>query len=251
MKFFLRALHAETLKLKRTLALHMVFVAPLVVVFVQFMFLLERTRNTQRPTANGWTVMANGALALWAILMLPLFVTLEAALVSSIEHSEKHWKHLYALPLPRWSIYGAKWTASACLIGASSLVLWLGTIGAGLALGLLRPDLGFSGPTPWILVFRTAMLMYLAAWLMISIHTWICVRTPSFALTSGTGIAATVAGGLIANSEKWSKFYPWSLQINIIAGNGRHAAFVLALGIVGGIVLAIAGCLETTRRDVI
>lgn len=40
------------------------------------------------------------------------------------------------------------------------------------------------------------------------------------------------------------------MQINIIAANGRHASFVLLLGIIGGLALAVAGCLETTRRDV-
>ena len=53
-------------------------------------------------------------LNLWAILALPLFITLETALLAQTEHSEKHWKHLFALAVPRWVYYAAKWLTGRC-----------------------------------------------------------------------------------------------------------------------------------------
>src|SRR5690349_16013582 len=106
MTSLLRALHAELLKLKRTLAVRMIFVAPLLVALLQFFIAL----NQRRVPANFklWEAVFRNGLTVWAIFMLPLLITLETALLTGIEHSEKQWKHLLALPVPRYTIYAAK-----------------------------------------------------------------------------------------------------------------------------------------------
>ena len=89
-----RALSAEILKLKRTLALWLVVIAPSVIVVTRF---LEWTRYGERMVyldVNPWTRFAQSILTIWGMLMLPLFIILEMALLSSYEHAEKQWKHL-------------------------------------------------------------------------------------------------------------------------------------------------------------
>src|SRR5258708_39860239 len=130
MRMLLRALSAETLKLKRTLAVWVVAGAPMVVILLTVLVLLNPPRgSTQVDVLKG---MNQGSIGVWAVFMLPLFIVLETALVSAIDHNSKSWKHLYAMPIPRWAIYTAKLFAGLALTAASTLVLWLGLVVTGL-----------------------------------------------------------------------------------------------------------------------
>ena len=105
-----RALSAEALKLRGTLAMWMCLIAPAVVVglyVLQITFRDIPARPNIDP-ATAWQGFAYSAFGLWAFLMLPLFVTLQSALLAGLEHGERQWKHLLALPLPRATHYFAK-----------------------------------------------------------------------------------------------------------------------------------------------
>lgn len=104
---FARVLWTETLKIRRTLAVWMVLIAPLTVVTLQFMVLWQRPGMAAR-SSEPWMGLARGIFGLWGALMLPLFLTLEAALLAGLEHGENNWKTLFALPAPRWHFYMAK-----------------------------------------------------------------------------------------------------------------------------------------------
>jgi hypothetical protein len=70
---------------------------------------------------------------------------------------------------------------------------------------------------------RILWLVYLIFLVILSIHTWIALRFHSFTVAVGVGMAAAIA------------WLPWAL----------------AVGILGGLALAVAGCWEVTRRDVL
>jgi hypothetical protein len=247
-KDYFRAISSEVLKMKRTLALWLVIVAPLSVILLQFLVVVRPSFNF-RAGMVPWLQLTNNIISLWALLMLPLFVTLESALVSNLEHGEKQWKHLFALPVSRQAIYLAKLTVNFSLIALSSLLLWLVGIGSGYLLHLLRPSLGFGTSAPWVGMFQKVALVYLAVWLIIALHTWISLRWPSVVLAIGIGMTATVAGFLIANSGRWAKFYPWTLQINVIANNSANLRIAIIWSVIGALVIGAFGCWEMTRRD--
>ena len=82
--------------LRRTLALTLAFVVPLSIVAPRW----PCSWIVARPTASTWMPASRHAglirqnMNWWSLLMLPLFVTLEAALVASVERSGDHWKQL-------------------------------------------------------------------------------------------------------------------------------------------------------------
>lgn len=250
MKQLIRAISSETLKLKRTLALAMVFVAPLVVVLLQFMMIWQRNGMSEGFRRNPWGMFQAGTFSLWAVGMLPLFITLETALLAGLEHGPKSWKHLFALPVPRSVIYTAKLLVTAALIALSCLVLAAGTIAGGYGLSFLKAGADFSSGPHWAELATGTLSMFLASWLLIALHSWIALRWPSFALASGVGMAATVGTALISNSERFWKFYPWALPIHASMG-AQTAALALTLGAFGGLVLAVFGCWDVVRRDVL
>jgi hypothetical protein len=257
-----RALWAETLKMKRTLALWLALIAPFLIVMLQFLIYYDRGQHMIREGQNAWFWFAQQTFVFWSLLMLPLFVPLETALLSGLEHGSDHWKHLFALPLPRWTVYAAKQVAGLALIGLGMLALAGLSVLAGLGLRILKPGMGFEAPIPLLRILEFAGLIYLASWLITALHTWVGMRWRSFVVAMGFGVAMTVAGTVVINTD-WANLYPWTLPVFVANGFMRGGAMFpelasevkplaeLAVGSLGGLVVAVLGCWEFTRRDVL
>jgi lantibiotic transport system permease protein len=105
----LRVLHAEVLKMKRTIALKMVVLSPAVVVPL-ILFLASQAQFSmlnRNGISNEWAQLTRSNLLFWALLMMPLYITLETAVMAGLDHSENQWKSLLARPVPRWTLYVA------------------------------------------------------------------------------------------------------------------------------------------------
>ena len=242
----IRALHAELLKLKRTLAVRVIFVLPFFVAILQF-FVIWRTKKFA-PGFDLWQTHPENSFQIWAIFMMPLLITLETALLNGIEHSDKQWKHLFALPVPRSSIYLSKFIVALGLILVSTMVLALLTVIVGVVAVSLKPELAaITRPVPYFTIAKHATFVWLAGWFITAIHTWISMRWAGFAIALGAGIGGTFFA-LFAASASLGKYYPWLLPMNLFLA-GRFTTALL-LGIGGGILAALLGCFEFVRRDV-
>ena len=241
----LRVLHAELLKLKRTIAFRVIFVAPVLVALLQFLVLLKTRQFGQ--SFSLWDTMPRSTLSVWAVFMLPLLITLETSLISGIEHGEKQWKHIFALPVRRHTVYLAKFTIAQLLILTSTAILCALTVLVGLVGMKLRPELADSGSPHYGWLFRYGMLVWLASWLILAIHTWIAIRWSSFTIALSAGIGGTFFA-VFAASAQLSKYYPWLLPLNVFSDDRFAAA--LTMGVIGGVVVMSAACFELARRDV-
>jgi hypothetical protein len=243
--FLLRALHAEILKLKRTLAFRMIFVAPLLVAALEFFVIWNQKRFN--ANFNLWDTMPKAALGVWAVFMLPLLIALETALLNGVEHGEKQWKHILALSVPRYAVYVAKLLVAHALALASTLFLSALTALIGLALIRIRPEMPHTNAIPYGWLLKYAVFVWLAAWLITAIHMWISARWAGFTLALGAGVGGTFFA-IFAASAQIGKYYPWLLPVNVFSEERRGAA--LLLGVIGGVVAAVIGCAEFVRRDV-
>jgi lantibiotic transport system permease protein len=242
------ALYSELLKLKRTLALWMAFVTPLAI--IALVSAASYLRPPADATTNGWEWYPNIIISLWALLMLPLFIALETALLSGMESTEKHWKHLFALPVPRSTFYLAKLLTTLAIIGLGSLVLWVGMIAAGWLLGQIRPDLGLHMPIPWFDLFRMIANPFLAAWLVLAFQFWLSMRWQNFTLSVGFAMTATVLSGFVINSQEYAPWYPYALPAiatNLMRNNAEQ---VVVYGFCAGLMVALIGMWDVVRRDV-
>jgi lantibiotic transport system permease protein len=267
-----RSIRVELLKLRRTLALWVSLLVPLVVIVMTAAMNFARARETQfvldRP--NGWdSLMLDQTLVLWCFVLLPLFVTLETALLAGVEHRENAWKHLFALPVPRWTVYVSKLLVSFALVCLSSVVLALGTGLQGLTIAVLRPDLGLTRPVPWELILLRNFGFVPVVLLMIAIQMWVAVRWRSFSVPMGLGVIGTLVSIMLLRTLKnslstphgpfFASIFPWSLPYVVIAPQAYTnvpettpvlRATALFVGVMGGLVASILGCWETSRRDV-
>ena len=252
MTALVRALYAETLKLKGTLALWMCLVAPAVVValyVLQISFAhLPAARGAPDP-ALAWEMYCKSVLGLWTFLMLPLFVTLESALLAGLEHGERQWKHLLALPLPRGAHYFAKLAALAVLVALGFVALVALIPLGGLLLPVLKPAFGLAGPPPWAFLLESAGNAYLASLLVVAISCWVAVRWSSFTVAVSVGMSATVMGFLIGQSARFGHWYPWSMPMQVLAGKGQWTGFVMTAGVLGFAVVGALALLDFHRRE--
>jgi hypothetical protein len=245
------ALAAERLKLRRTLALRMSLVTPAVVValcVLQFGLTKIPIGPADAGPEQVWKSFAGASFALWAFLMLPLFVTLEAALLAGIEHNDRQWKHLLALPVPRSVHYLAKWVALVgLLLGAAVVFVVLIALG-GWVLMPLRPESGLAGWPPWGWLLQRSLGVVAAALFMAALQLWVAIRWSSFTIAVAVGMSATVAGFLIGQS-RFGHWYPWTLPVQLFAQEGRHAAFALAASALGAAAVLAFSLWELSRRE--
>jgi hypothetical protein len=253
MTALVRALKAETLKMKRTLALWLAIIAPLGMVGLQFLVVYQRAEYYLRQIENAWVRFGQEMFVFFGFLIVPLFVALETALLGGLEHRSNQWKHLYALPQPRWTVYAAKQLMGMALIALSMAGLVGFSVLAGLVLRMLMPDVGFDAAIPWDLFLKYGVMVYLASWLIISLHTWVAIRWQSFVVAMAVGILMTVSGMIVISSD-WGSFYPWAMP-GLLANTFNKGEPILLkeliVSVVGGIVVALLGCWEVTRRDVL
>lgn len=189
----------------------------------------------------------------WSLLVLPLFVTLETALLSGLEHRSNQWKYLHALPVSRWSIYASKFLLGASIIGLGILALVGFTIVAGLLFRFLKPGLGFEAPVPWAMMAKYAATVYISSWLMIAIQSWVGLRWFSFVVATSFGIVMTISGMIFVNTG-WGRLYPWAIP-GLIANGFNTGMPVLpletAVGCVGGLFVAMIATWHLSRREIL
>ena len=264
MTYVFRAVYAEFLKVRRTLALWVAAIAPAVIAGLQMLMLYQRRDLylARGFETTAWLEFGQMTLVFWALLMLPLFITLEVALIANWEHKSNHQKHLFALSIPRGALYAAKQICGMAIVGLSFLVLVVLLVLSGWALRLLVPGMGFEAAPPVGEFLRFAAFLFLGSWLFIAMQTWVAQRWSSFAVASSVGIALTIAGALIIQSE-WAGLYPTTMPIlvangysdtirplNILAEGVRPVKELLA-GSLGGVVAAALGGWDVIRRDVL
>lgn len=250
-----RALYAEWLKTRRTLAFTLIFMTPLAIVVLSTLNFLRASAFFFSEDIAAWEWLIRNTFGLWALLLLPLFIALQAALLAGLEHQNGGWKHLFSLSVPRWSIYAAKQIMVLLIVGASHLFLVLGVLTSGALLQLfnIRPEISF-GTIPWDEFLMSAIVMYIGTWLMIVIHSWIAMRWQQFTVAIGVALVALVAGFMIANVDLGILF-PWSMPILSIAtifdNQGEGLFTILVLNVVGLVALTPIVCWDVIRRDVV
>ncbi len=245
-----RAVYAETLKLKRTLALWMALGAPL---FVCAMFLAAGLKMKELPGAynkDGWAWLISNTSIFWSVMVLPMTIALIAGLVTSYEHNSLGWKHLFALPVRRYAIISTKFIAHHALLIASTATIVLGIWGAGSLIHLFRPEFGFSFRPPFGEIAEMFLKYYLASWLVLAVLQWLAIYKPNFTLTLGVGIAGTFAG-MVSATGWFQKLWPWKLIANTQAAIPGVPELALLLGLGGGLVCTVIAVIHLSRREVV
>jgi len=243
----LRAISAEHLKLKNTLAIRLALAGPVLLVLLHIGIYLTRGEMLEDHDGHRLEGFARGIMTTWTLLFFPLWVALATALIASIDHRENHWDHLFALPIGRQSLYAAKWFVAAELTVLGSLAIPILGIAGAILLKAVHPD--WRGePLPAAMLFVDILRNSVAALLLLSIQFWLSLRWRSFVLPLAVGVGGILSAVVVIQAPmKYLIIYPWTTSA--AAASPTHPVLALAWGLVGGLALVAAACSSLARRD--
>lgn len=244
-----RVLATEIFKLRRTLALWMVLVSPLVMVLLEFAIIAKGTRVSIPAGKDVWPVMVKQTVEVWTLLMMPMFLTLETSLLAGLEHTGNNWKSLLALPAPRWTIYVSKLVVTICLLWAAHAVLVGGTVGSGALLKLIYPNLNL-GSMPLQPFVAPMLRVSVSALLAVAIQHWVSLRWHSYPVAIGFGMSVMLIGIFAVQSNAIGSWFPWSLPIRAVLDGAAGQDRITVTAVVGALSAAMLGCWQFVRREI-
>jgi hypothetical protein len=244
-----RVLSTEYLKLKRTLALWMMVVSPLVMVLLQFAISYKGAHGFIENGKDAWPPMVRQTVEVWTLLMMPMFVTLETSLLAGLENTGKNWKSLLALPAPRWTVYISKLVVTISLLWLAHALLIGGTIGSGMLLKLMHPNLNL-GSMPLNPFVVPMLRVSVSALLAVTIQHWVSLRWHSYTVAMGFGMCAMIIGVFAVQSKVFGAWFPWSLPIRAVLDGATGLDRITAVAVAGAAVAATLGCWEFVRREI-
>lgn len=252
MKNILDLLKVELIKIRRTLLYYLCLGAPVLIsIFMFFIFCYGGEDLANQSDEDMWLFFTRLTLTYWGLFFLPLFVTLQSALLAGIEHKNRMWKMLYAQPARKLDILTAKFLAEFIVIGTSQILMIPLTILSGLILRKLNPNLGFTPEIPLGIIVLLNLVVIELSFLIITLHTWASLKWENFVTSITAGFVATVSGVIVMNSDI-AAFYPWAMPGLIINHIFRwdipwiNMAYSLGLGII----IMLIGLLDLYRKEV-
>lgn len=213
----LRLLAAERLKLRRSAAVRVVWLLPLVFLVFDYRAFGRFVSGAQTLPPQVLALLPDQPLhslaVLWAGFLHPLTLALLPPLLLRPEHRFGMWKHLHTLPAGRRNLYLAKALTLLVLHGAILLVLALGLRVEWEVIGLLKPQAAFA--FPWARVFRVLGWMYLGSLPVLLFYLWVADRIRASAVTILLGLVGLMLTIALAGREMdplWQRdLIPWVL----------------------------------------
>lgn len=204
---------AEHAKLKRTLARGLSFAVPLCALLLSLFVLGNLESVAAAKDLPLWQTYLDSLLRIWASFLLPFMVTLQAVLLAQLEHANRQWKYLLALPVPRASLYIAKTVNLFALVVLAHVLLWLMAMVTCVMAGMAEGS--FSEITSFLtrhLAATCAATLVLAA-----VQLLVAIVIESFVAAISIGLLATLVALLGANTMgSAADYFPWSMPLRAL-----------------------------------
>src|SRR5262249_33875729 len=131
-------LTSEVIKSRRSAPVRLAVAAPLLLLVLELLSLFAQRQIAPTNPARLWNSLLTFGWIFWLGLFTPALIVFEAIALAGMEHSGRHWKQLFALPIPRWKIFAAKMLFCGSLVALSFLVFAMTSIGAVLLFSAVR-----------------------------------------------------------------------------------------------------------------
>ncbi len=200
MQGFFLSLQSEFYKTRSTLAFLSAILLPLVLcILISIGFYTHADKIILLSPKMQWFRFSGAFLGVMGSLILPILIIFQTFSVNNIEHRAEMWKSLYSLPLPKWSIYSAKYIY-VVFLNALCLTLFASFIVAsGHLLNVLNPDLKFNQFNISGILFKLHLKLFLASLGILSIQFLFSLLWADFLKPMGIGFVLTVFGIITAN----------------------------------------------------
>ena len=203
------SLKSEFYKSRKTLAFWASILLPLVLctmVTAGFYFESKKILGMHYPPNVLWANYSGSILGVMGMLILPFYVIFMAFSVNNIEHKNDTWKSLFAQPLPKFSIYTAKYLYAVLLIFIC-LTLFAGlTFAYGHILHALNNKYKFNEYSPVEMLSTLYLKVFFSSLGILSVQFIISLIWSDFLKPMGIGFIGVIAG-IITATKGWEYAY--------------------------------------------
>lgn len=227
MKYLYNALVAEYIKIRKTLGMWSALIAPFFMVTINFLIFYNRPELFESAEKNPWIEFTLFSVNSWSILMMPMFITLLTFYVNYTEHRASGWKFIYSLPLPKLSVYSAKFVISLLIFFVMMLLYYVLNLTAIHALSAIYPNVPFESTDQTSKLFFYFSKMSMASIGILSIQFFVSLLVHNFIFPIGFGVFATIANAVLMRWEH-SHYIPYSYPFFSIQGlfGGNQTWFI-------------------------
>lgn len=227
MNIWVACVCAEYAKLKRTLARGLAIAAPVCAVLLSLFVLANLDAIAASKAVPRWQAYLDPLLRMWAGFLLPIMVTLQAVLIAQLEHANRQWKYLLALPISRTSLYAAKSVNLFWLVLLGHVALWFLALVACAAFGLAQ---GALDEVSWFLAGKLSATL-VGGLVLAAVQLLLSIRMDSYIGAIGVGLVATMVALFGAGAMgKAAGYFPWSMPLHALQQSFGvwHVSAVLA-----------------------
>lgn len=226
----IRLLRIEFLKTRRSLALLMVFVCPLVVVLLNFLIQMKSKR-----TVN-WDMYWMGQTAVWTYFMYPLYIALLTALLNGNEHRNGTWRVMLTLPISSAQLYIAKFLLAWLLLLVSNIALFIFSAVSIQVLGAI----GVDTVGAYHYAFATSLwALMVSALPILVVQHWVSWHVPNIVAPLTLSVIATMGILQVGQSKDWI-YHPWTYVMAALnASEPATRSHAMELGLSIGLLMAL------------
>ena len=220
MKGFILSFRSEFYKTRKTMGFWSAVLLPLFICTLLFIGFFNKSDHlANQPGMMAWLQFAGAILAVMGSLLLPMLIVFVSYSVNSIEHKADTWKSLFSLPIPKWSVYSAKYVYALFLVFLCLALFMLFTLGFGNLLSMLKPELKFNEYHIEKILTQIYLKLLLSSLGILSIQFLLSLLFRDFLKPMGIGFAATIAGVIFANVDwRYAYLFPYSHPMLTIKG---------------------------------
>ncbi len=247
----MRAFSVELIKIRRTKAIAAAIGAPAFVAFVALMIHLnypEKLIESDQP----W-VLVFRITNLWGLLLSTLIISLVCYLVNNVEHKGNAWKHMYALPVQRGSLYFGKLLVCLSLSLLSIIVLFVLLYFIAFLMAYLYPEIAFSEHAIHSKIIIVFLKLSIASFVVVQLQFLISKVYHNFMIPLGVGILATFS---VIALQQWKYIYlfPYAFTNivvrDLLIENNVFWQVELILSVIIGLILLLGGLYWNQKRDI-
>ncbi|MFC4767343.1 ABC transporter permease [Effusibacillus consociatus] len=239
---FFRVLQVECLKLKRSKIFLLVLLGPFLILSMQFLNFTLRYNLLVKPGKSEWWEFIQEVGSFWGVLVLPIIVAIVAGMINAVEHSSNAWKYVLTMPIKRRTIYLGKLLLTFLLSVSSSIILTIGLVITGKALG-------FKEAIPWGKIGELFLYPLLGIIAISAIQVWLSTRLHNFSIAVGIGIGSVVIS-LFMSQSMYTHWFPWVYPFMTAPIEDNQPTFYSIVSVCVGIAMTLLGMWEFERRDV-
>ncbi len=254
--FYLSNTKNELIKLKGTFAMWLSVISGIMVPLLFFLvFFFRYDKLIPEEGINPWNKFMNDQVSNSIPFLVPMFIVLITSLIIQVEHKATGIKHLFALPIPKWSVYYSKLSIVVGSIVATYIYFFIAILIFGSLLGVLRPELNFLEFQPEYFKFIKILGMsFIASLGIVGLQFWLSFRFKNFIVPLAVGMIMVIIGLIVSRAPE-AIYFPYAYNIlSVLQGSNGPQIFgiptVLVYSIIFFLITSVVGYLDIRRLNV-